>query len=265
MARKKQEIEDMVELEDSQETDVIVVDDEPSSDLEIKKRTSTKADPEWTQYVLSHLTSDELCYGNPRMFGLRRLIYLLEGDIIDQDEDRQTTINSDVIMSSNTYSIRILGKDGVERTSVGSADAYVILKKLPGFEEVQYNIQDPRFGKFVTAMAETRAKSRCFINALAIQCNASEEMVNGVASDDITSEVINEIQLSILEKIALETNINIGKFINKVKKEYKMKFDRISNILEREAKVILNEIQKYCNDKEVTEDIKGYDSNWRNK
>lgn len=135
------------------------------------------SDPEWTAYVLSHLTDAEKANGRPRVPGLRRLVPLLLGTILENRSDPCQLPNADNgMMATVRATLKILwpaDEDGRFEVRVfdGLADVY------PG------NMPNPKYATFPSATAETRAEGRALRKAFAIDVVTAEECQDIPASE----------------------------------------------------------------------------------
>lgn len=165
------------------------------------------SDPEWTQYVLSQFVDDELEGQNPKVDGLRRVTEKLLGDIIEE--------NCDLIEAPherNQY--RACVKASITLFSgkrfSALADAY------PG------NIPASEFAVYCTALADTRAKGRCFRNALKLRQVVSAEELSDKFETTINQneENITKGQITLIRQLTDRHNIVISKLLERLEIPY---------------------------------------------
>jgi len=151
-------------------------------------------DKGWTQYVMSLFDDDELEGDSPRLEGLRRVTGQLFGCIREE--------GCDLIMSPN--------QDNGYRAC---AKAWVVI--FNGFEELRFEAladacSENCSGDFViypTAIADTRAKARCYRDALRLKkIVAAEEKCGEVDMSTTNQEVIHVGQISAIELLSKRFN-----------------------------------------------------------
>lgn len=159
--------------------------------------------PEWESYVLSLFTSKELADGKPRMMGLKRVVQLLFGRINEERLDLVSENDNTVCI----YTCSLKDAQGEFITGAGSGDcndknAGVINN---GKEKVNLSI-------YPTAIAESRARSRCYRFMLGLSVIAAEEPQGGIL-DNISEVNITDSQKLLSKNIAKEINVNLDKVV----------------------------------------------------
>ena len=154
--------------------------------------------PDWTNFVLEHLTDDEMWDGYPRVDGLRRLVEKFFGRI--------TGTYVKVDYHANPFPTVIV-KATIQlesgETHEASSDATI------------YSAQG-EFRNKLTAIADSRAKSKAYREILRLRNVSSRE--EAVPSDDVTED--EDIQLTQKNMITVIYPRNIpvkydtGKLIN---------------------------------------------------
>lgn len=168
------------------------------------------SDVAWTDWVLGHLTEDEMFNGHPTVDGLRRILPLVLGDLIEnttqvvqspspENNNRATVVCTITIEQEEMHHI----------TVCGAADVF------PG------NTME-EFARFPVATAETRAEGRALRKALRLRKiivaeEAAEHMPPVYDDNNITSAQINTID-KLCHKNRLD--INVKKFINSGTQQY---------------------------------------------
>ncbi len=159
--------------------------------------TPTMSSPDWTKYVLSKMTPDELMDGHPTVDGLRRMVDLLMGTVVIVGSDIAQTPD----LNNNfhaTVKVTVVLEDG---TSVdGCADA-------------GGNNCKQTYAIHPVAMAESRAESRAYRRLLRLKNIISAEET--VSQDEIIDafESISSAQTKIIDKICSKMNINVEKWL----------------------------------------------------
>lgn len=198
-------------------------------------------DLEWPKYVMEHFDESELDRGYPKVDGLRRIVELLMGRIVESC-CRVVQAPSNTCGATAEYEIVLETAEGVKRYS-DAADAG------------SYNISGDDFAKFPVAIAVTRAEARVLRKILRLKTVAAEEL-----SEAPVVEVakINDTQLNVIDKLCAFQGINVLKLLEGACKTYKKK--NYAALLSSEAAAIVRELGQYKN---TDESLKGYDPNWR--
>lgn len=216
--------------------------------------TPDVTDPDWSDFVISHLTENELFEGAPKVSGLRRVTELLLGEIVrsettvvqapTQDNERRATV---------IHSVTLRSDDGVIRVSQGAADAFS-------------GNSDRMFAAHPVALAETRAEGRALRRLLRLSSSVvtAEEKVKPTEKfDDFIlpdTNKIAEVQITGADVTGRRININLRKVVDK-------NFPNVNNIneLSNDDGINLLNILSSYQSTGVPEDLKGYESNWRLK
>tara|TARA_R110000824_G_scaffold231335_2_gene419158 strand:+ start:35511 stop:36284 length:774 start_codon:yes stop_codon:yes gene_type:complete len=255
----------------SHETDVEMFDvdsiDEENALLTPKQEPTGPAygSKEWNDHVMSLFYDNELIDGNPICAGLRRVAEDVLGSIVSSRPSQvfpsqesngpgRATVVFEVIfdwMDSGTF-----------RTFSDVADVW-------------HGNTDDLFCAHPVATASTRAEGRALRKALKVRCLAAEEL----AKKDIVSIVresvnkgqpttgefsendgISSAQVNFLDNKCKQLDINVLEFINIGKKKY----DDVSDITKKSASSMLGVLNQYqSGEKEIPENIQGYNKNWR--
>lgn len=217
----------------------------------------TYKDVEWNDYVLNQLDEKEKIDGQPVTEGLRRLVELLIGEIIEVDTmiiAAPCPENLHKCVAKTKICIYLHDKDRpfnrVYFTGCADADTR--------------NCDSP-YNAFTTAMAETRALGRAYRQALRIRTNTAEELSqNAEASADyINSDVkINGNQIKGMDTLCSKLDINVVNFIN----SGELKYNKINEVSMNKGMQMLKVLNEYKQgSKQIPETAKGYDKNWQEK
>lgn len=181
--------------------DTITVDSGSSpEDIDTLEIRPDYASPQWSDYVLSKFTSDELEDGKPRVVGLRRVVQSLLGNIRSSKPTNVFYIDGRSVV---VWEIDI-DMDFGPCTFGGTADAS------------RENLYDETFAVFPTAMAEVRAEARALKRALQINVVSAEEIVKRPATSVdvpvVENSKISDIQVKFLTNKCKQLEISVTKF-----------------------------------------------------
>ena len=161
----------------------------------------TPNDPGWTQHVLGKFLDDELDGENPRVEGLRRVAQDLIGSILEEGCD-------------------LVAAPTVENGMRACVKAWVIFGNNQRFEALADacpgNIAGEEYAVYLTAMADTRAKGRCFRNALGLKRVVAAEEVSGkvgLGVDSDSESAIHTGQITGITMVADRLNISLSKLL----------------------------------------------------
>lgn len=172
-----------------------------------ENETEEEMDPSherWTQYVLGKLRSDEMEGKNPRVEGLRRVSEEVLGDIIEEGCDlvASPTIDNEMRASVKAWVV-FRDNEGTTKRFEALADAY------------QGNCTSV-FVFYLVAMADTRAKGRCYRNALKLKkVLAAEEIDPALAAcqGEDNKQPIDPTQITGIRVVAERLGISIEKHL----------------------------------------------------
>ena len=254
-----------------EEMDKIMTDDLDLQEEDGEKEeddTPTIGSPEWNGFVLSHFQPDELYDGNPICSGLRRVAELLLGDIIESGPSVvfPPLENDHHGRATVVYKVVFLWKlDGsyAPRTFSEAADVW------------EGNTDD-MFCVHPVATASTRAEGRALRKALKIKGLAAEELSNRNASEVVRKasaiqssdgdfnpeERVSSQQINFIDTKCKQLDIDVMKFVNSGKKDY----GAISRVTKETGSMIIRELNKLQGSTDlVSDEIKGYEENWRDQ
>ncbi len=227
--------------------------DEPVADEEeAAEVVPCHTDPEWTKYALGLLIKREKVEKDgqiaPRTVGLRRLVALLIGPIVDTDVKVIQCPSPDNDQRA-TVEVRVTACNGVR--DVSSSDAADV---------VWSNTPSP-FCKHPVASASTKAEGRALKRLLGLNCYTAEEM-DTTDGDAITAESAGGAtahQLVFLEATSRDKlGLNIVKFVAK----YHPDCTNINSLKHGEMLALFEILNSYQGT-EVPEELRGYDDGWR--
>lgn len=157
--------------------------------------------PLWTQYVLSQFQDDELDGESPRVEGLRRVASDLLSGIVEE--------GCNLIMCPSP-----------DNGFVACAKAWVIFgngQKFEALADASQNNCTADFGIYPTAMADTRAKGRCYRAALMLKrVVCAEEKCSGGNIITNKEEDVRTGQISAVRILSERLKINPLELINKL-------------------------------------------------
>lgn len=136
-------------------------------------------------------------------------------------------------------------------------------KSVDGFADAHRHNTDSPYNLYLAAMAETRARSRAYRNALGLNVVSADETAKDPLPKDEELEPITENQIGLIERSCSKHDINVKKFINSGAHKYE-----VINVVSRDTGArMLQELNKYqqtnSEKKTVSPVIAGYDKNWR--
>lgn len=243
----EKQILDNVEVEE-----VKIVQEESVSVEDIRPDFNS---PDWHEFVMKQFQPDELVEGNPTTEGLRRVVSILLGDII---ESSARCINAPC--PNNNFSATIEHTIKINWTEQDSFGGDV--RTFTEIADVNSMNCDTVFRKYPSATASTRAEGRALRKALKLKhVIAAEEKGDDTSDTDEGFAPINSQQIMLLNHMCKKNNINVIKFINIGENKY----NKIDEVGYNTAVKMVGVLNEYVNDKsKISEDIKGYKSDWRN-
>lgn len=242
----------ILEYLSNEEVDAILDNLEPTDDLSHLKGEDLPpayGSEGWSKFVMSHFRPDELREGLPLLPGLVRVARKLLGEIL---VDRPISLD---FSGPNEYN-----KMGA------AAVLYELRIKIYGQERVfgaagdgsYFTVNRDTFAQYPSALAESKARSRCFRKALAIddiltadELGAGDERINQLIGKGGT-EVIDSfeykpeaksssIQHQLITKQCNELDIDVYKLINFGKGKY----ENLEQVTKEKAVEILNYLSEF--------------------
>ena len=222
------------------------------------KNIPTPNDVEWTDYVLSLLTDDEKIAGNPTTDGLRRIFEIALDCVI-------TDSSSSVVQSpspENEKRATVVHSLTFVLKTQGGVDNHLNVRSVSGAADVYWGNCDKIYRNHPVAVAETRAEGRALRRGLKLRkVVAAEELAKDIEDhpDHDTVTKITNNQLNFMDVLAKRMNININKLLSNLA----ISTDNIYNISHENAVDIIKHLTEYQQQNNVSEDILGYESNWK--
>jgi|688.fasta_scaffold01387_24 hypothetical protein len=215
------------------EQDESIFDTSPSTNkIEVAEEEGpSQLSPEWHDYVMTKFTSGELIEINgdkyPNCYGLRRVVELLIGKIVDSRPVNM--IISPDSTSNNPGRVTVVYEIVVRSHETGETIRYGDIAEVFSINT------DDLFMAYPGATAATRAEGRCLRKLLKVRCVAAEELTRnkdvGKAVRDMIKtsptngsyqeeDPISGAQTTLLTNKCKEMNIDVLKFINIGEKTY---------------------------------------------
>lgn len=181
---------------------------------------------DWSNYVLSFLTEEELFNGCPRIDGLRRLVEAMISPIIYSDVDIQCVLSPHLVVIAKA-TIKLA--NGTSYSSCADASMYNT---------------DSAFKQRLTAMADSRAKGKVYREILRLRNVYSSEEASQEVVDKDDDMLINESQIALITNIMpkkLEVKFDFDKLVSIILGENKA----LRTLTHNEAIKILNVMNSY--------------------
>lgn len=210
-------------------------------------------DPDWTEYVLSKLSPDELSpEGRPTCDGLRRIAELVLGP----------TVSS---------SVRIVQSPSPDNALTAVAEFSYTYESIHTGREVTFTAAadcnsgntDPKFSIFATAMAETRAEGRALRKALRLRkVITAEEPSNLFHDHDLSNNgKSTEMQHSFIKTLCQRNDISIDAYLSS-SRSFKWN-GKLEDIPHKSATLIIAHLNELQRDRsKIDPKFKGYDPDW---
>lgn len=233
------------------------VNDTESTEI-THKTVPSPNDLEWTDYVLDLLSDDEKIAGNPTTDGLRRIFEIALDCVI-------TDSSSNVVQSpspENEKRATVIHSLTFVLNREGGTDNHLNIRSVSGAADVYWGNCDKIYRNHPVAVAETRAEGRALRRALKLRkVVAAEELAKDIEDhpDHDTVTKITNNQLNFMDVLAKRMNISIEKLLNKLA----ISRENVYNISYSDAVDIIKNLTEYQQQNNVSEDILGYESNWK--
>lgn len=207
--------------------------------------------PDWTQYILGKFADDELEGKNPRVEGLRRVAEEVVGELIEEGCDlvAAPTVDNEMRVCVKCWVVFDVG--GTLKRFEALADAY------PG------NCTSI-FGAYLTAMADTRGKGRCFRNALKLRQVVAAEEIDPVVAASQTGDdqqPIDPSQSTAIRVVAKRLGASIQKCLDAMDVKYELNNDGVLNLAsltKGDAKKVLGQLNGYSSSNDgIPNELKG--------
>lgn len=232
--------------------------DDATTTQEPIEKNVTPNDVEWTDYVLSLLSEDEKIMGNPTTDGLRRIF--------------EIALNCDIIESS-TNVVQSPSPDNEKRATVVHTISYFLKdgsvpveskqRSVSGAADVYWGNCDKIFRNHAVAVADTRAEGRALRRALKLRkVVAAEELAKDIEDhpDHNTVSKISPNQINFIDVLGKRLDINVVKLCDSLD----ISESNIYDLSHENGVKLIRELSSFqTNIDSISENIKGYDSNWK--
>lgn len=257
MSLDNEEVLDNVSL-----NDVEIQHELPTDKIEESPAVPDMDSPEWSNYVMSLFTEDELENDNPKVAGLRRIAKKFLGEMVySKPKIIQSPNPSNGGNATVEYTIKFLDYD---------ANGNQIKKVFGEVGDAGPENTQAEFAKYASAIASTRAEARALRKALQLKCVASDELDTSTPEGE-KSEIVKEIenstgitstQINFLDTIAARLNIDVMAYVNCGKTKY----SSIKNVPKEVAKQMIEYLSKLQTKgpNEVPVNLRGYKEGWKN-
>lgn len=153
-----------------------------------------RTDPEWTDFIINQLTEEEKFGGVPKMDGLRRMV------------EKYVSPITNIEVSIIPHTGQILTVIAIASVTLYNGEKYTACSDANMFGATN------DFKNKLTALADSRAKSKAFREILRLQNTYTSEEINEV-SDPEDDSFITRPQVSIIEQKCQKLGISVEKAI----------------------------------------------------
>lgn len=217
-------------------------------------------DPRWNAYVMQQFTNDELDQqGNPKVAGLRRVARKLLGPILESCSEvvqAPNFVNAEGTRLRPTvvqHTIKILWQKDYEKAFEAT---------FTEAADVQLGNCEEEYLRFPVATCSTRAEARALRKALQLAKVSAEETTLVPVEEAAVNGMATPTQITFLDVLCKRNDINVMKYVNMGKTQYK----KIANVPFEVAEKMAKHLSTLQNDPgKVTEEIKGYNQDWRDE
>lgn len=241
------------------------LEDQPDSiEQELSPSIPSRTSPEWSDYVLTLFTEDELEGKNPKVDGLRRVAQILIGEIVATKSHVMQVPSPD-----NEY------RATVEYTVTFNREYQAGLHPLVVFSAAadcsSRNTIEP-YRNHPVATAETKAEGRALRKALGLKKVVSAEELTIKPEDQIQEEQSKKIfnseekidagRIQAIDLLCHRLDINAWAFVNSGKNSY----DKLLDIPYSVSTEIIKTLNHHFQDtKPIPDHLKGYQDGWKQK
>ena len=244
------------------------VDDSP--ELEIREEeqedevTPSVTSEDWHEYVMSQFKPNELIDGNPITAGLRRVVEVVLGEVLETGPVEVFPATDPNGPGRATVIYRVV----IEEYKSGRTKSY------SDTADVWHGNTDDLFCAHPVATACTRAEGRALRKALKLRVLAAEELakkdivsivqqsVNQQSTDGEwnPNEKVSPQQINFIDNKCSQLDIDVMKFVNSGSTNY----TSINTVTKDTAKNMIVELNKYQNQTaNIPPEVVGHVSNWR--
>lgn len=245
------------------------VDDSPELEIEEEGQegevTPSVTSEDWHEYVMSQFKPNELIDGNPITAGLRRVVEVVLGEVIETGPVEVFPATDPNGPGRATVIYRVV----LEEYESGRTKSY------SDTADVWHGNTDDLFCAHPVATACTRAEGRALRKALKLRVLAAEELAKkdivGIVQQSVNqqptdgewnpNEKVSPQQINFIDNKCGQLDIDVMKFVNSGSTNY----TSISSVTKDTAKNMIVELNKYQNQTaNIPPEVVGYVSNWRN-
>jgi hypothetical protein len=254
-------------IEEEIEMDNLIEEVEEEFSDEIDENIPDITSEEWTGYVLSLFSSDELIDGNPVTAGLRRVAEIVLGEIIESGPTKVFPATDEDGPGRATVVYRVV----IRCVRTGDYKTY------SDVADVWHGNTDDLFCAHPVATASTRAEGRALRKALKLKrVLAAEELtrkdVPSIVRQSIAgkhtdgeihgSDYITVQQTNFIDTKCKQLDVSVMAYVNSGKNTYKS-IDRISK---ETASGMIKELSRLQTETDsIPQGLSGYDPDWRNQ
>jgi len=262
-------MEDQVVDNVNLDADFEEVNDSPELEIEEDEQegevTPSVTSEDWHEYVMSQFKPNELIDGNPITAGLRRVVEVVLGEVIETGPVEVFPATDPNGPGRATVIYRVV----LEEYESGRTKSY------SDTADVWHGNTDDLFCAHPVATACTRAEGRALRKALKLRVLAAEELAKkdivGIVQQSVNQqptdgewnpdEKVSPQQINFIDNKCSQLDIDVMKFVNSGSTSY----PSINNVTKDTAKNMIVELNKYQNQTtNIPPEVKGYVSNWRN-
>jgi hypothetical protein len=171
--------------------------------------------PEWSDYVMSQFTPEELDNGYPKVDGLRRVAQNLLGEIVFSGIQQvfPAADGSSIGRVTVVYAIEFAWSLGVELRHRDITSFDYPLKRFSDVADAWSGNAEYKYAVHTASLAATKAEARVLRKALQIRTIAAEEMSTGNVSDVPSgdNENISEKQYAVVQSKCDQLGIDMIK------------------------------------------------------
>mgnify|MGYP001326241820 CR=1 FL=1 len=159
-------------------------------------------DPEWTDYVLSQLTENEIQGGKPTVHGLRRITEAAYGEVV---QSLTNVIQLPDTGNNNRATVKVtLTVDRYDDKTV----------QFEGACDVNHSNTEAAYARHPVATAESRAEARAYKKMLRLNILTAEETVDDTLIDD-PGDKIRPQQEKMINVLSERLSVNLDKLLDK--------------------------------------------------
>lgn len=206
---------------------------------------------EWTSHLLDQLHDHELYEGNPTVVGLRRLVEVNVGTIVDSVSSIHQCPTRENPRATVSHTLTIQSNDMFTKTINGCVDVS------------EYNTPAP-YNKHLVGSADTRAESKALRRALNMQILAHEELQSENNDAEVAefrnASTLSDQQVLAVDQMCKRMDIDVQKYVKGMYKEV----EYISDLSNSDGQILINGLSNIQRKKAGPDkDILGYKKSWK--